>query len=499
MKKMFKNPVSYRHLLLLTIACFMLCIGLNNGLAQAKEKSDYLIKVNRVFNTVTVYEKDDAGEYTVPVKAMLCSVGKDGKTVKGTFQTKAKYRWKLLMGDVWGQYSTRIVGGILFHSVYYYENGNPASLATKEFNKLGTAASHGCIRLAVEDAKWIYDNCDVGTTVTIYDDKKNPGPLGKPDAIKIAANVRWDPTDPDEDNPYLDKQPAITGIKNTSIDWNGKIDLMKGLKATSSVGVDITSDVQVEGKINPLAPGKYQITYSVTDALNKTTNKTITITVKNNTAKPKFEGVSDKVVGVETKIDKEFVLSDITASCKGKQLSEDLIKVAIKKINKTAYKITYKASIGNGPVSTKISKIYIDDEGPVFAGIADMTIEEGIIPDISYVMADVTVSDNYTATEDINVSVDLLNNEDGTYSVTYTAIDSVGNKVMEQITLTIQPIPTDTETSIDHEITTEEEIRTDGTIPTDEETQTNEETPADQGILAEQELTPEQITSIFNQ
>ena len=34
---------------------------------------------------------------------------KSTPTPLGTYQTMAKYRWKALMGNVWGQYSTRIV------------------------------------------------------------------------------------------------------------------------------------------------------------------------------------------------------------------------------------------------------------------------------------------------------------------------------------------------------------------------------------------------------
>ncbi|HAH78565.1 MAG TPA: L,D-transpeptidase, partial [Ruminococcaceae bacterium] len=34
-------------------------------------------------------------------------------------------------------------------------------------DKLGEPASHGCIRLPVEDAKWIYDNIPEGTKVVI--------------------------------------------------------------------------------------------------------------------------------------------------------------------------------------------------------------------------------------------------------------------------------------------------------------------------------------------
>lgn len=62
----------------------------------------------------------------------------------------------------------------------------------------------GCVRLTVEDAKWIADNCPSGTTVEIYDDD-DPGPLGKPEAALIdtdSPNKGWDPTDPDVENPW---------------------------------------------------------------------------------------------------------------------------------------------------------------------------------------------------------------------------------------------------------------------------------------------------------
>ena len=98
------------------------------------------------------------------------------------------------MGPSYGQYCTRIVGGILFHSVAGY-NYTSYNLPASEYNKLGQPASHGCVRLNVRDAKWIYDNCGLGMTVVIYD-SSYPGPLGKPATIKIPASQNWDPTDP---------------------------------------------------------------------------------------------------------------------------------------------------------------------------------------------------------------------------------------------------------------------------------------------------------------
>ena len=124
-------------------------------------------------------------------------------TPTGTFTTTKGQRWGALYGGVYGQYSTRIVGSILFHSVPYY-SASPDNLEWEEYNKLGTAASMGCVRMRVIDAKWIYDNCPAGTTVRIYDGLL-PSGVSKPSAYKIPSdspNRGWDPTDPDYNNPW---------------------------------------------------------------------------------------------------------------------------------------------------------------------------------------------------------------------------------------------------------------------------------------------------------
>lgn len=163
----------------------------------------YYICINRKQNCITIYTLDEQGEYTVPYKAMICSTGLYNATPRGTFQISTKYRWRELYGGVYGQYATRIHGGVLFHSVPYYKKSESA-LCTDKYNKLGQQASMGCVRLTVEDAKWIAENCPAGTTVEIYDDDE-PGPLGKPESLKIdtdSPNKGWDPTDPAENNPW---------------------------------------------------------------------------------------------------------------------------------------------------------------------------------------------------------------------------------------------------------------------------------------------------------
>ena len=157
-------------------------------------QSSYYITVNRAKCQVMVYAKSETGRYDIPVKTFVCSVGMPSTpTPTGTFTTPAKYRWHTLMGPSYGQYCTRIVGGVLFHSVAG-SNMTSHNLSAGNYNMLGQPASHGCVRLCVRDAKWIYDNCALGTTVTISDTAATP--FDKPTSIKIPASQNWDPTDP---------------------------------------------------------------------------------------------------------------------------------------------------------------------------------------------------------------------------------------------------------------------------------------------------------------
>lgn len=176
--------------------------------------SPYYIKVNYKANTVTVYKKDKNNKYTVPVKAIVCSTGTATPT-SGVYRTSNKYRWGKLIHNSYGQYSTRIVGSILFHSVPYYAPRNDA-LFYQQYDKLGTKASAGCIRLTTIDAKWIYENCPSGTMVEFYA-SSNPGPLGKPTAQKISSVKEcrdWDPTDPKKGNPWHTYKPKKEENKN---------------------------------------------------------------------------------------------------------------------------------------------------------------------------------------------------------------------------------------------------------------------------------------------
>lgn len=168
-------------------------------------RPDYTVYVNRALNCVTVYLVNEDGSLT-PVKAFTCSCGRAGhETPLGSFKTSDYYDWRLMVDNTYGRYAVRFNRHILFHSVPYLR-ANPSTLEWDQYNLLGTSASLGCVRMRVEDCKWIYDNCKVGTTVVVYEDYTSPGPLGKPEAQKIPEsnpNRDWDPTDLNPANPWL--------------------------------------------------------------------------------------------------------------------------------------------------------------------------------------------------------------------------------------------------------------------------------------------------------
>jgi len=155
----------------------------------------FMIRINKEMNCLTVYAQDGANGFIIPVKSFLVSTGDD--TPLGTFRTPAKYRWRLMINDVWTQYATRLGSGlsILMHSIIY-DAPDPYTVWASTYNNLGIARSAGCIRLTTADSKWIYDYCPVGTTVEVYENPI-PGPFNRPTIdYEIPFEQRWDPTDP---------------------------------------------------------------------------------------------------------------------------------------------------------------------------------------------------------------------------------------------------------------------------------------------------------------
>ncbi len=121
----------------------------------------YNIQVDRSAHRVYVRNNAD----NVIVKTFACTVGASSTpTITGNYAIYTK-RLYFDSGSSRCWYFSPFKGGYGFHSVLYYQSGSPAVIKD---GRLGLNLSHGCIRLNVNDAKWIYDNCGISTAVHIY-------------------------------------------------------------------------------------------------------------------------------------------------------------------------------------------------------------------------------------------------------------------------------------------------------------------------------------------
>lgn len=134
----------------------------NINALNIQSDTSYLINVN-IKNQKTYIYKGKADNWKL-VKTYSCSTGITGEdTPSGSFSIKEKGDWFFSEKyDEGGKYWTQITGDILFHSVPF--DKDKTTVLDYTMNK---PSSHGCIRLSLDDAKWIYNNIPKGSKVII--------------------------------------------------------------------------------------------------------------------------------------------------------------------------------------------------------------------------------------------------------------------------------------------------------------------------------------------
>jgi lipoprotein-anchoring transpeptidase ErfK/SrfK len=123
--------------------------------------ADFRIEIDLSQQRLFVFYKEDI------LREMVCSGGAlETPTPLGEFTTiqKIEYSW-VPRFEVGAYYWIRFFEDYLIHSVPFDESGE---MIVEEFEKLGNPASHGCIRLRLEEAKWLYETLPLGVKVLIY-------------------------------------------------------------------------------------------------------------------------------------------------------------------------------------------------------------------------------------------------------------------------------------------------------------------------------------------
>ncbi|WP_415336262.1 immunoglobulin-like domain-containing protein, partial [Clostridium perfringens] len=167
-------------------------------------------------------------------------------------------------------------------------------------------------------------------------------------------------------------KPVISGADNISITEGTAFDPMAGVTATDTEDGNITNKVKVEGIVDSNKPGKYELTYTVTDTDGNTTivKRVVTVNPKivevNNapviTAENKTIKVGSKfnpMTGVSAS-DKED--GDLTGKVKVVENTVDIDKPG-------TYKIVYEVTDSQGAQTRKtITITVVSNDKPVISG-----------------------------------------------------------------------------------------------------------------------------------
>jgi len=126
---------------------------------EINSETDYFIAVSKSERQVYIYHMENNS--WVNIKVLTCNIGAiDSPTIEGNFSSGLKGKL-LKIDETYVRYFTQISGNYLFHSVIYDENGQVID------GRLGGAISHGCVRLSLDDAKYIYDTIPARTGIKI--------------------------------------------------------------------------------------------------------------------------------------------------------------------------------------------------------------------------------------------------------------------------------------------------------------------------------------------
>jgi hypothetical protein len=150
-----------------TLCAFLALLSLLDLAAATKASAAYSVIVSIADQKTYVYQEGAV------IRSMTCSTGlldgdndtplgdfiiDESGTKRGTWFYSERYREgaKYWVGFIGGTY--------LIHSVPMDKDGR---VIAAEAAKLGSPASHGCVRLSVEDARWFYSTIPSGTKLRI--------------------------------------------------------------------------------------------------------------------------------------------------------------------------------------------------------------------------------------------------------------------------------------------------------------------------------------------
>ena len=176
--------------------------------------------------------------------------------------------------------------------------------------------------------------------------------------IKVTVNPKMEP---------LNAAPIINAEDKT-LTVGDTFDPKADVTATDEEDGDLTNKIEIlKNDVDTTKPGKYEVTYKVTDSKGASYTKTITVTVN-----PKIEplneaptiDVTDKEITVGDKFDPK---DGVTAKDKEDGNLTDKIEILKNTVDPSkpgVYEVTYKVTDSKGASCTKTIKVTVKEKAP---------------------------------------------------------------------------------------------------------------------------------------
>ena len=245
----------------------------------------------------------------------------------------------------------------------------------------------------------------------------------------------------------LNACPVIQATDKT-LTVGDEFDPLADVTAEDEEDGDITDKIEIlENEVDTTKPGKYEVTYKVTDSGGASHVKTIKVTVN-----PKMEPLNaapiitaeDKTLTVGDTFDP---MADVTATDAEDGNLTDKIEILNNEVDTTKpgkYEVTYKVTDSKGASYTKTITVTVNPKMEVLNAIPTIKAEDKTITvgDTFDPKADVTAED--VEDGDLTDKIEVLKNEvdttkAGKYEVTYKVTDSKGASRTKTITVTVNP------------------------------------------------------------
>ena len=245
----------------------------------------------------------------------------------------------------------------------------------------------------------------------------------------------------------LNACPVIQATDKT-LTVGDEFDPLADVTAKDEEDGDITDKIEIlENEVDTTKPGKYEVTYKVTDSGGASHVKTIKVTVN-----PKMEPLNaapiieaeDKTLTVGDTFDP---MADVTATDAEDGNLTDKIEILNNEVDTTKpgkYEVTYKVTDRKGASYTKTITVTVNPKMEVLNAIPTIKAEDKTITvgDTFDPKADVTAED--VEDGDLTDKLEVLKNEvdttkAGKYEVTYKVTDRKGASRTKTITVTVNP------------------------------------------------------------